>query len=88
MKSTKFSSDKEKCLKSTGPHRVRFYVYIHAHVYVSNLQKLPTVVPPEFDKVVAWKNRLIKRGDVLTGVLLIRLKPAWARCVRLKGQSQ
>ncbi len=36
----------EKYLRSTASYSVRFYVYIHAHVYVSNLRKLPIVSAP------------------------------------------
>ncbi len=30
-----------KYLRSTASHRPVFYVYVHAHVYVSNLRNLP-----------------------------------------------
>ncbi len=36
---------KHKNLGRTVPHRVRCYIYVHAHVYVSNLRKLPALLP-------------------------------------------
>ncbi len=32
-----------KILWCRRTHRVRFYIYVHAYVYVSNLRKLPAV---------------------------------------------
>ncbi len=34
----------EKCLRSTASHRVNFYIWVHAYVYVFNLRKLPSVL--------------------------------------------
>ncbi len=35
---------KYKYLGRTVPHRVKLYVHVHAHVYVSKLRKLPVVI--------------------------------------------
>ncbi len=38
-----------------GSHRVRLYVYVHTHVYVSNLRKLP-------NRTQAWDPELVGGG--------------------------
>ena len=42
-----------------GSHRVRLYVYVHTHVYVSNLRKLP-------NRTQAWDPELVGGGGATT----------------------